>query len=67
MSGLLDVTFVKQRLRGPNPLVAQNRRLMSITPTTYKKLVAAAKELTEKVGFVVYPMQVAALIVERGV
>lgn len=64
---LFSPEFVKQRLRGPNPLVAQNRRLMSVTPVTYKKLQAAAKQLSEKLGFVVFPLQVAALIVERGV
>lgn len=62
----LDPSFAKSRLRGSHPLVAQNRRLMSVTPNTYKKLQARAKELSKEVGFVVWPMQIAALIVERG-
>lgn len=61
----LDPAIVKQRLRGPHPLVAQNRRLMSVTPATYKKLQTTAKALSKTVGFVVFPLQVAALIVER--
>ena len=58
--------FVKQRLRGPNALVAKNRRLMSVTPATYKKLEALANALTKTVGFVIWPIQVAALIVEQA-
>lgn len=61
----LDPALVKSRLRGPNALVAKNRRLVSVTPTTYKKLEARAKELSAAVGFKVWPLQVAALIVER--
>jgi hypothetical protein len=61
----LDPEFVKLRLRGKNPLVAHNRRLMSVTPATYKRLQVAAKKLSDAVGFVVFPLQVAALIVER--
>lgn len=64
---LLDPALVKQRLRGPNPLIAKNRRLMSVTPATYKKLEAAAGALSKSVGFKIWPLQVAALIVERGV
>lgn len=63
----LDPAFVKHRLRGPSPLVARNRRLVSVPRDTYRKLQATAKALSEELGFVVYPLQVAALIVERGV
>lgn len=65
-SRALDPAFVKSRLRGPHALVARYKRLMSVTPATYKKLQATAKELSDELGFVVYPLQVAALIVERG-
>lgn len=39
------------------------RRLVAITRTTQRKLTAAAHEMTARLGFKVYPMQVAAVIV----
>lgn len=63
----LDSTFVKRRLRGPKPIVAADRRLVAITTGTYKRLEVLAEEISKVVGFVVWPCQVAALIVEQNV
>ena len=59
--------IAQRRLRGPNPLVANNRRLVAVTPTTYKKLEALAKAVSREVGFVVFPMQMAAILIEQAV
>lgn len=55
-----------RRLRGPRAIVSTgDRRLVAIPTTTFKKLQRQAKELSREVGFHVFPMQVAALLIER--
>lgn len=66
VSRLADLAArARRRLRGPDPLVANNRRLVAVTVATYTKLEAVAKAVSREVGFVVFPMQIAAILIER--
>lgn len=56
-----------RRLRGPHAISSTDRRLVAVPDTTFKKLDAKAKALSREVGFHVFPMQIAALLIERDV
>lgn len=43
------------------------RRQVGFSPTTRKKLTALAKDVSKKLGYQVFPMQLAGLIVEAFV
>lgn len=59
------VDIAQRRLvRGNHGIPNGQRRLFPVTPATQKKLAAVSKRITREVGFVVHPMQVAALLVE---
>lgn len=56
--------IAKKRLIGNDHSMAGERRLVTMTRDTRRKLTAVAKKLSVQLGFHVYPMQVAAVLVE---
>lgn len=64
---IADIALLaRRRLRGPDVLTVAPKRLIFLAPTTSKKLAALAKEVSKVVRFHVWPNQVAALLIERG-
>lgn len=59
-------TLARKRLRGADSLTAAPKRLIFLAPTTSKKLATLAKEVSKVVKFHVWPNQVAALLIEKG-
>jgi hypothetical protein len=57
--------IAKKRLVHNHHSMAGDRRLVAMTRDTRRKLAAVAKALSAEVGFYVFPMQVAALLVEE--
>ena len=55
-----------RRFRGKEPLTDAPKRLVFLTRATSKKLDTLADKVKEIVGFRVWPNQIAALLVERG-
>ena len=66
-TAVLDLAqLARRRLRGPKSLTAAPKRLIFLAPTTSKKLTAVAKEVSKVVKFHVWPNQIAALLIEKG-
>lgn len=64
---LADITRKRLTIHGPRHSMAGDRRLVAMTRDTRRKLQAVADQLAEQLGFHVYPMQVAALLVESAI
>lgn len=58
--------LARRRLKGSEPLTDAPKRLVFLTRGTSKQLTVLAREVTKTVGFKVWPNQIAALLVERG-
>jgi hypothetical protein len=58
--------LARERLRGPATLTTAPKRLIFLTPATSKGLAALAKEVSKVVKFHVWPNQIAALLIEKG-
>lgn len=58
--------LAKRRLRGPDSLTHDPKRLIFLAPATSKKLAVVAKEVSKIVKFHVWPNQLAALLIEKG-
>lgn len=66
-STIADIALLaRHRLRGADSLTAAPKRLIFLAPATSKKLTAVAKEVSKVVKFYVWPNQVAALLIEKG-
>ena len=65
ISQLTDIA--KKRLTRHKHSMPGERRLGVMTRDTRRKLAAVAKQLSETTGFRVFPMQVAAMLVEHTV